>query len=189
MKTSLLHAARAEADRKASQLIPTTSAASVPLPVTLDLEAVCAAICETKSMRQIAEERGVPMSTLLDWIEADPERVARTREARRRTALLWEERAEAVLAQAGDNFELQKARELAHHYRWRAKVIAPREYGDKVTQEVTGAGGAPLAVATVNFKQLSDKELEAMQAMLAKAAAKSEAIDVETKTVNGNDET
>ena len=123
------------------------------------------------------------MSTLLDWIEGDSDRLTRTREARRRTALLWEERAEAVLAQAGDQFELQKARELAHHYRWRAKVIAPREYGDKVTQEVTGAGGAPLTITAMNLKGLSDKELEAMQDMLARASRNGEAIDVDVKEI------
>ena len=147
----------------------------------LDIDKVCADICETKSMTQIAAENNMDVSTLLEWIEGDPHRVARTREARRRTALLWEERAEAVLAQAGDPFELQKARELAHHYRWRAKVIAPREYGEKVLQEHTGKDGAPIAVSAMNLKALSDSELETMQKMLAKAATPADVIDVEAK--------
>lgn len=147
----------------------------------LDIDKICADICETKSMTQIAAENNIEVSTLLDWIEADADRVARAREARRRTALLWEERAEAVLAQAGDPFELQKARELAHHYRWRAKVIAPREYGEKVLQEHTGKDGAPIAVSSMNLKALSDSELETMQRMLAKAATPADVIDVEAK--------
>lgn len=186
MKSSLLHTAKSEAERaaKALPVVGTRRARPAPKTGLLDIDKICADICETKSMREIAAANNIDMATLLEWIEGDPHRVARTREARRRTALLWEERAEAVLAQAGDNFELQKARELAHHYRWRAKMIAPKEYGDKVTQELTGKDGAPIAVAqAVNFKALSDKELEAMQAMLAKAVkpAGDDVVDVEVK--------
>ncbi len=165
-KTSVLQAVKAQA----AQLKP---APGRPLKTgLLNLDKICADICETKSMTQIAAENNIDLSTLLEWIEGDPLRLARTREARRRTALLWEERAEAVIAQAADNFELQKARELAHHYRWRAKAIAPKDYGDKMTQEHTGKDGGPIALAAVDFKGLSDDELENMQRLLAKAADK-----------------
>lgn len=180
----VLGAVRVEADRVAARLVAASvkpAPGRAPKTAHLSIDAICDAICETKSMRQIAEELNVSLPRLLDWIEEDAERLARAREARRRTALLWEERAEAVLAQAGDNFELQKARELAHHYRWRAKVIAPREYGDKVTQEHTGKDGAPIAVSAMNLKALSDSELETMQKMLVKAATPAEVIDVEAK--------
>ena len=39
------------------------------------------------------------------------------------------------IAQASDPFELAKAKELAHHYRWRASKIAPKLYGDKQSVE------------------------------------------------------
>lgn len=91
---------------------------------------------EGASLRGIANEVGVSAGSLLTWIEADPERSARVRDAREQLAKLWDEKAEDVLQQAGDEFTLKKARELASHYRWRASKTAPREYGDRV--EVKG---------------------------------------------------
>jgi hypothetical protein len=87
---------------------------------------------EGMSLTGIAHEVGVSVGSLLTWIDADPERSARVREARAAMAKVWDEKAEDFILQAGDEFALKRARELAHHYRWRATKIAPREYGDKV---------------------------------------------------------
>ena len=64
---------------------------------------------------------------------------------------------------------------------WMLSKMLPKVYGEKVTQEVTGKDGAPLVLNAVNFKTLTDAELETMQKMLAKAAAQSDVIDVEAK--------
>ncbi|TMN18478.1 hypothetical protein [Pseudoxanthomonas sp. X-1] len=96
------------------------------------LEAVCEDIGRGTSMTAIAQERGVSIGSLLTWVEADPERSARVREARSAMARYWDEKAEAGIESAEDEFALKKAKELSHHYRWRASKIAPREYGDKV---------------------------------------------------------
>lgn len=135
------------------------------------LDRICELITAGESMTAIAAQIGVHISILIDWNENDPQRFARMRMARQRSARLWDERAERVVAMAGDQFELNKARELAHHYRWRAKAIAPREYGDKVTQEHTGADGGPIAIAAVDLKNLSDDELENMQRLMLKAGS------------------
>lgn len=92
---------------------------------------------EGASLRGIANEVGVSAGSLLTWIEADPERSARVRDAREQLAKLWDEKAEDVLQQARDEFTLKKARELASHYRWRASKTAPREYGDRVEVKAT----------------------------------------------------
>lgn len=135
------------------------------------LEKICQLIISGESMTKIAAQIGVHVSTLIEWTEDDPKRSARMREARQHSGRIWDEKAEQGIITAADKFELEKARELAHHYRWRAKAIAPREYGDRVTQEHTGAGGGPIAVAAVDMKNLNDIELENMQRLLAKAAA------------------
>jgi len=88
-----------------------------------------------------------------------------------RSARFWDEKAARVIEAAPDKFELERARELAHHYRWRAKAIAPRDYGDKVTQEHTGAGGGPIAIAAVDLRNLTDAELENMQMLMSKASS------------------
>jgi hypothetical protein len=135
----------------------------------LGLDAMCEELCAGGTLTAIAKRLEVNIASLLAWIEADPNRSARTRESRVKSAQMWDEKAETVLVDAADLFELAKARELAQHYRWRAKAVAPREYGDKVTQEHTGAEGGPITVASVNLKGLSDDELVKMQQLLAKA--------------------
>ena len=39
---------------------------------------------------------------------------------------------------AMEPFELAKAKELAHHYRWTAKCFSPQEFGDKIQAEIDG---------------------------------------------------
>lgn len=113
------------------------------------IEAVCAAILHPKAMHTIAEEIGVSQGSLIAWIGADHERSARAREARIQTAQMWDEKATRVIEEAGDQFQLSKAKELAQHYRWRASKIAPRDYGDKVTQEHTGPNGGPVQITEI----------------------------------------
>jgi exopolyphosphatase/pppGpp-phosphohydrolase len=108
------------------------------------LAAICEAILQPKPQRVIAEDLGVSSGSLVAWIAADPERSARVREARAQTALMWDDKATHVIEEAKDQFELAKAKELAHHYRWRASKIAPREYGDKVDVNHGGQDGNPV---------------------------------------------
>lgn len=117
----------------------------------LGLDEVCDSIGEGKSLTLIAEDAEVSIGSLLSWIEANPERSARVRECRSAMARYWDEKSERCIEDAGDEFELKRAKELSHHYRWRASKIAPKEYGDKITQEHTGAGGATLPAIQVVF--------------------------------------
>ena len=58
--------------------------------------------------------------------------------------------------------DLAKARELAHHYRWRAAKIAPREYGDRVQVDQTVTS---LAV-TIDAGSLDPGQRDALRAAL-----------------------
>lgn len=69
------------------------------------------------------------------WLASDSERSARAREARISAAQVWDEKAETVLEDK--EVDIQRARELASHYRWRASKINPREYGDKLQVDNT----------------------------------------------------
>lgn len=100
------------------------------------IDALCEAVCSAASLTGIANELGVSIGALLNWIDAEDERSARVREARASMAKVWDEKAEDEIRWAKDEFNLKKARELAQHYRWRASKIAPRDYGDRV--EVKG---------------------------------------------------
>jgi hypothetical protein len=108
------------------------------------VEQVCQDVAHTMTLTSIAKAVGVSIGSLLTWIEADPERSACVRESRIATAQLWDERAEQGISEAADEFELKKAREIAHHYRWRAAKIAPKRYGDKVENTLVGADGGSI---------------------------------------------
>lgn len=55
--------------------------------------------------------------------------------------------------------------------KWMLSKMLPKIYGDKVTTEHTGPGGGPVQLAAIDMKNLSDAELQQMQAMLAKAGS------------------
>lgn len=115
---------------------------------SIGVEAVCDVLLNGSTLIQYAELLMIDLSQLLHWIISDPGRSARVRECRSEAAIVWDERCELMLAGAADPFELAKARELAHHYRWRASKIAPRIYGDHARIEHTGAAGGPIVVST-----------------------------------------
>ena len=120
------------------------------------MDDVIAEIQAGHTLTAIARKMGVARSKLLVWIEEDDDRSARVREARRRAAWAWDELAEDVIRNAADPLELSRAKELAHHYRWRASKIAPREYGDKV--ELSGSVEMTLAQ---RLKALDEKPVPA----------------------------
>lgn len=101
----------------------------------LGIDWLCGRVINGDSQTAIARELGIGVSTISDWIAADPERSARVREARISAARTFSEKAELVIAEASDPFALAKAKELAHHYRWQASKASPREYGDKLEIE------------------------------------------------------
>ena len=113
-----------------------------------DLDLICRRIADGMTMAEISRQEGISPGTLSEWLEASPERSARARAARILAARVWDDRAEAVLHDAGNAFELAKAKEMAHHYRWRASKIAPRDYGERTV--LAGDAQAPLALAAIS---------------------------------------
>lgn len=107
---------------------------------SLSIDEICTLIIEGETYREIAKKAGVALSTLAEFL-AKPEHSARVNEARRIAASTYTELAEDGLKNAKDAFELAKAKELAHHYRWKSSKIAPKEWGDKleVDQKVSGS--------------------------------------------------
>lgn len=114
------------------------------IEATGGMDEVARLIADGVPLTEIAKRAGVTDGGLLTWIEADAERSACARAVRQSTARMWDERAADVIGQAADPFELSKAKELAHHYRWRASKIAPRDYGDRIQADV--GGGVTLTI-------------------------------------------
>lgn len=113
------------------------------------VESICESVYEGDSLTLIAKTVGVSIGSLIAWIAAEPERSARVNLARLETSRIWDEKAERGIEDATDDFELAKAKDLAHHYRWRASKIAPKIYGDKIQQEHTGADGGPVKFTVI----------------------------------------
>lgn len=84
------------------------------------------------SQCSIAKQYNIDPGDLSRWISADDKRSARVNSARALGATYWDEQAEDGIAKSEDAFELAKAKELAHHYRWRASKLAPAPYGNKL---------------------------------------------------------
>lgn len=102
---------------------------------------VCDQILNGRTLTAIAREATVARSTLLGWIAADTDRSARVRVARQQAGAAWDDMAEEGLAAAKTSHELAVARELAHHWRWRASKIDPN-YKDRVVQEHVSPDGS-----------------------------------------------
>lgn len=140
------------------------NAAKTELLDATGIDAICERLTAGDSQRQIAEDLGVSVALLSTWLSA-PERSARAREARIAAARQFDEKAEAELRAASDPFTLAKAKELAHHYRWKASKASPKEYGEKLA--IGGAEDLP------PLKGLSDDDLDArIQAKMEKLGVK-----------------
>ena len=99
------------------------------------IEAICDMIKADNSLASIAEKIGVSDSTIGRWIAEDAGRSARTREARIESAAACDRLALNALIEIpddGTNAQVARQREIASHYRWRAKTRNPKDYGDTV---------------------------------------------------------
>lgn len=114
------------------------------------LDVLCRRIVDGETLTAIARSYGTGIATLCDWIAASPERSARSREARIAAAQAYDDMALQAIREASDPFDLARAKEQAHHLRWRATKANPREYGDKVD-----------LTSTVTVKDVSDDEIAA----------------------------
>lgn len=102
------------------------------------VEEIIDLLIEGKTYRFIAEKYGVSLSTLHDFMNSN-EHSARTRSALEISASSYADKAEEVLIQAErDKIEIQRARELAQHYRWKAGKRNPKKYGDKMDLTTDG---------------------------------------------------
>jgi hypothetical protein len=120
----------------------------------LGIDGLCRRLKAGETLTAIAADIGLKSTaTLLDWIASDPDRSARAREARIAASVMYDEQAQKAILDAADSFELAKAKELAHHLRWRASKIDPRNYGDK-TESVNIEVGPEIAKITTPEQRL-----------------------------------
>jgi len=134
----------------------------------LGVTELCDRILGGETMTSICKSIGVTKGSMIRWIALDAHRMAQVREARVGAAQAFDELAEDAIKTARGKEGIARARELAHHYRWRAAKINPREYGEKleIDQQTT-------------IINLSDEEI-------ARRAAKIRAdLEANARTVDG----
>ncbi len=108
----------------------------IPRP---SLETVFEDIYSGLSYRAMAQKYGMSLTLLFEFLH-DPEHSARVKEVRQASADMDSDRAEQVLMESeGTMAEVTRARELAQFYKWRASKKAPKYYGDKVQNELSGS--------------------------------------------------
>ena len=107
----------------------------------IELEQVVDYVLEGRTLPEIAKRLKTSLPNLSRWLSRE-DRLKRVNEAREVAAQLWDELAQKMIEDAGNEFELKKAVELAKHFRWRAAICSPRFRPTNVT--ITTALTAPL---------------------------------------------
>lgn len=125
----------------------------------ISIKKVIDLLIEGKSYRTIAELLKIPLSTL-HYFTSMPEHSARVREALEYSASTFADKAEQVLTSLVFNsspISFQRARELAHHYRWKASKRNPKKYGDRidVTSKDEKVNALPAIITLSNGTNIS----------------------------------
>src|SRR3954454_8656554 len=119
-------------------------------------DAIIEAVTDGASLSEAAAGCGVPRLTVRSWLERKPEfRAAFDAACVVRTEVLFDRivarasQAEQVAADAArnglnPNAQVNAIKLECEQIRWALSKIAPATYGDKLTTELTGAGGKDL---------------------------------------------
>lgn len=104
------------------------------------LDEILDLFAEGDPFRVVAKKMNVSTRTLNKFLSL-PENINEYRSVMQESSDSYASMAEETLLNAkGDKFELQRARDLAHHYRWMASKRNPKKYGDKLDIDHTSAG-------------------------------------------------
>ena len=113
---------------------------------------ICDLIAEGLTLDQTAAKLRVTARCILRWIGADEELGHEYAQARARQGDAYADRIATVVDRVGDpdtpehlKLDANQARVMIDGLKWAAAKRAPKKYGDRITQEVVGKDGAPLA--------------------------------------------
>lgn len=108
-----------------------------PSIFTEDLAAeICKRLSSGQSLRKICSENDMPnISTVMDWLQRNETFSAQYTRAREAQA---ETLADQIVDLVDEEDDPAKARVRMDARKWFASKVAPKKYGDKIAQEVTG---------------------------------------------------
>lgn len=103
-------------------------------------EKICEKIANGRSLRSICAEDGIPtMSTVCKWLIENKEFSEQYARAREKQADYFaEEIIEIADSAEAESAAVSKAKLQIDARKWAASKIAPKKYGDKVEQQITG---------------------------------------------------
>lgn len=128
---------------------------------------ICGRLANGESLREVCADEGFPdKSTVFRWLAARDE--FRDQYARAREVQVehwadeiveiaddgtndWIERqnSDGSTYEAVNSDHINRSRLRVDARKWLMSKLAPKKYGDKITQEVTGAGGGPVQLQRV----------------------------------------
>lgn len=106
---------------------------------------ICEKIASGASLVRICAEVGISYTTVMKWLNDFPAFAEDYTRARENQA---DFHADEIVAIADEEEDPNKARVRIDARKWVAAKMRPKKYGDKVTQEHTGADGQPLVIVT-----------------------------------------
>lgn len=108
---------------------------------------ICAHIADGRSLRSICREDDMPgMSTVFEWLADKPEFAEQYAHARDAQA---DALADEIVDIADTEEDAAKARVRVDARKWVASKLKPKRYGDRVTNEHTGAEGGAISIQVV----------------------------------------
>jgi hypothetical protein len=148
-------------------------------------EKLCTLLVEGRTLRAICADASMPSkATVMRWLAQHEEfrdQYARAREAQADT--LAEEVIEIADDGAGDMVQdedgkervdwenVNRSRLRVDARKWFASKVAPKRYGERISQELSGPGGGPIKTAAVRSPPLPPAEVsKAVVALIDKAA-------------------
>jgi hypothetical protein len=117
------------------------------------LDAILEKMRAGESGMEIADEIGVGVARLWDWLRSTPDRSARVDAAMLASAEGWVDRGLRTLLEAdSDPTEIARARAIEQHCARRAAIRAPKTHGDKLEVDAKHSGGVMVTVAAAGDK-------------------------------------
>lgn len=133
-------------------------------------DAICERLANKESLRTICARAGMPDRKTVDrWAEKHPEFAAKRARAREAQAdNIFDDMADIESRTLKGKIAPNAARAVLSSMQWRASKLAPKSYGDKVVQEITGKDGGP-----IETRELSDTERAVrLAALIARGKAR-----------------
>jgi hypothetical protein len=122
-------------------------------------DAICDLVASGDSQREAARKNGVNEASVRFWRREIPEFGSQYARAVTERAEVFFERGNDIAMAIKTGEEAQVARVQLDWLKWSAARMGPKQYGDKVQQEVSGPDGGPIQAAiTVQFVKTGESE-------------------------------